>query len=259
MTLAHEPWADYHAKRAEYVTAHSLSTFRRCPLEFIMERRGELVKPDSPAFAFGRACHTLILEGEAALQEQYVVGAPINPKTQRPYGRDTKAYAEWLAAQTRPVISTEELELATAMRESVQAHDVACALLSDGEPEGVLRGEWCGVQCQSRLDWYSDGAGIVDLKTCEDLDRFERDLRAFEYAEQVGGFYYGFAQELGLPANGAAIIAVEKRQPYRTGVWQFTDTSLKTLVERTEQDLLAVAKALETGQFRTRYEEARWL
>lgn len=258
MKLIKEPWDVYHAARSNYVTAHSLSTFRRCPLEFIMERRGELVTPDSPALAFGRACHVLILEGEAALQEQYTVGAPINPKTQKPYGRDTQAYAAWLAEQTKPVISTEELALATAMWESVQNHDMACRLLSTGEAEGVLRGEWQGVQCQSRLDWYSEEDGIVDLKTTEDLDEFERQSRNLDYPSQLG-FYYGLAWELGLEPETATIIAAEKRKPNRVGVWRLSETSLRALVERTRADLGAVAEAFKNDQWRTRYEDLRWM
>lgn len=259
MELIHEPWEHYHAKRAEYVTAHSLATFRRCPLEFHLERTGALAKPDSPEMAFGRACHTLILEGEAALQEQYAIGAPINPKTQKAYGRDTKAYADWLFEQNKPAISTEELALATAMRDSVQAHDLACALLSDGEPEGVLRGEWHGVKVQSRLDWYNPAAGIVDLKTCADLDRFDKDARNFGYGEQVGGFYYGLGWELELEPEAASIIAVERRAPYRVGVWQLTEQSLRGYVEIVEGALRQLAVAQETGKWRTGYEDARWM
>lgn len=258
MTLIKEPWEVYHARRSEHVTAHSLATFRRCPLEFHLEQTGELTKPDSPQFAFGRASHCLILEGEAALQEQYVVGAPINPKTQKPYGRDTQAYAAWLSEQTKPVISTEELELAAAMKASIENHDIACRLLSSGEAEGVLRGEWNGVQCQSRLDWYSEDAGIADLKTTEDLDRFEKDARNFCYPEQMA-FYYGLGWELGLEPEAATIIACEKRAPHRVGVWRMSDVSLRALVDRCKSDLGAVAEAHEKGEWRTRYEDMRWM
>lgn len=48
--------------------------------------------------------HCLILEGQAAFDEQYLVaGGPVNPKTGEPYGKATKAYAEWIAAQTREI------------------------------------------------------------------------------------------------------------------------------------------------------------
>jgi hypothetical protein len=193
-----------------------------------------------------------------ALQEEYAVGAPINPKTGKAYGRDTRAYNEWEEAQGKPAISPDELELMTAMRESVENHDLACALLSSGQAEGVLRGEWKGVACQARLDWFCD-AGIVDLKTCEDLDRFERQSRDFGYPEQVGGFYHGFARHLDLKPAAAAIIAVEKRPPYRVGVWRFSEASISALVERTESDLRAGAAAFEADTWRTRYEEARWM
>ena len=42
----------------------------------------------------------------------------------------------------------------------------------------MVRAEYGGVACQARIDWLNpiDGRGIVDLKTCDNLDDFERDI-----------------------------------------------------------------------------------
>lgn len=256
--LLNEPWDQYHARGDEFVSAHSLKTFRRCPLEFIMERRGELPQAvDRPALAFGRAAHTLILEGEAKLQEEYAVDAPINKKTGKPYGRDSRAYAEWLEAQGRPAISPDELELLTRMRDSVENHGAACRLLGEGYAEKVIRRGWLGVPCQSRLDWICP-AGIADLKTCDDLDLFERDLIRYEYKEQLG-FYAGVADRAGVQVPAGYLIAVEKRAPNRCGVWKIGRESLDVLIDRIGSELMMVAEAFRTGKWETKYEHVRIL
>ena len=55
----------------------------------------------------------------------------------------------------------------------------------------VIRAEYVGVPCQIRVDWFSSDEGLVDLKTCEDLDAFEDDARRFQYVPQMA-FYRMF-------------------------------------------------------------------
>ncbi len=65
--------------------------------------KGMLQDKDSSAYAFGRAFHCWFLEGEAAFHQRYVVSeGPINEKTLKPYGRDTKAFQEWMADNVMP-------------------------------------------------------------------------------------------------------------------------------------------------------------
>ena len=254
MQIIREPWDTYNSLRREHTTAHSLAVFRRCPYEFHLEQTGELTRPDSPAFAFGRAVHTMVLEGAAKLQSEYAIGAPINPKTQKPYGMDTKAYGEWAAAQGKPAISPDQLELLTAMAASVENHAGACALLSEGEPELTLRGHYCSVPCQGRLDWRS--MDIVDLKTCDDLDRFERDIHTFEYVYQLA-FYEALVSAAGEAVRDVFIIAVEKRKPNRCGVWHVTRASLDFAREKNEAALERLRRCAETGVWPTGFEHSR--
>ena len=105
------PADQYHAatKANEYTTSHRLQLFRRCPKLFKKTIDGEIVEGDTAAFALGRATHTYIIEGaDTFAAENLVSDGPINKTTNKPYGRLTKAYAEWAAEQSKPIISTAD-------------------------------------------------------------------------------------------------------------------------------------------------------
>ena len=172
--LITEPHEAYHARRSSHMSSHALSDFRKSPLLWKKKRAGLIPQYDSTSYLVGRAAHCLILEGERAFQSQFQVGGPINPKTQRPYGSDTKAYREWAARQSKDVISDDDYALCVQLQAAVRSHAKACELLSDGVAEAVVRGDYCGTPCQARFDWLSPAHGIVDLKTCRNIDEFER-------------------------------------------------------------------------------------
>ena len=173
--LLSEPADEYHAKAAEYLSSHQLADFRKCPLLYRRKKLGLIPQEDRPAYLVGRAAHTLILEGSERFDEDYTVGGPINPKTGQPYGANTKAFAEWARRVGKSVLTDSQYELVIQMHEGVRSHEVAMTLLSDGTPEAVVRTEYCGVPCQTRMDFYDPFFGLVDLKTCDDLTWFESD------------------------------------------------------------------------------------
>ena len=58
----------------------------------------------------GRAAHARILEGRDVYEGQFALGGPVNPNTGKPYGAATKAFAEWAAAQGKPVLSLDQID-----------------------------------------------------------------------------------------------------------------------------------------------------
>ena len=103
-TLLNIPADEYHAasRSGQYMSSHLLADFRESPELYRRKTSGEIAEAESPALALGRAAHCLILEGRAAFDGQFLVAdGPVNPKTNEPYGKATKAYAEWLAARAR--------------------------------------------------------------------------------------------------------------------------------------------------------------
>lgn len=126
-----------------------------------------------------------------------------------------------MAAQTLEVVSPRDFGFILKLQTSVWLHAFAAELLTEGEAEGVVRTEYNGVRCQIRMDWFSAVHGLVDLKTCDDLTWFESDARRFGYAGQLAFYRAVLRMVLGINVP-VHIIAVEKKEPFRTGVWLLT-------------------------------------
>ena len=229
------PADDYHqaTKLDQYITSHRLAVYRRDPLEYKQRRDGVIEDKDTTAFLIGRAVHVLILEGKERFDEEFLVGdGPINPKTGEAYGHLTKAFKDWAAAQEKPVIGTEDFATFDEMRKAVHAHPVAKGLLAAGLAEGTIRTKWDEkLAVQARLDWFNPETGdLVDLKTCQDLDRFNYDIRDYGYTFQLA-FYkrcidFASAGTYQTPIN-CWLVAVEKKQPYRVAVVRVSEPTIE--------------------------------
>lgn len=259
--LMHEPADAYHAARKDYLTSHRLADFRRCPQLYLRKQSGQIQDEDCPAYQIGRAAHTLILEGRDKLLSGYAVGGPVNPKTGEPYGATTKAFAEWAAAQGKPVITLEQARLIDQMAEGVMSHGIARHLLSKGIAEAVTRCQWHGMACQIRLDWFSlvANAAIVDLKTCDDLTWFEADARRYGYAHQLAFYRSVLAVAVRMDPREIPVhlIAVEKRDPFRCGVWKMGEDVLAIAQRENEESVNLLRQCRATGYWPTGYETIR--
>lgn len=258
--IIHEPAEDYHArsKSGEYLSSHMLADFRKCPALYHKKLNGEIQESESAAFALGRAAHTLILEGRGAFDDAYFIGEPINPKTGESFGKNTKAYAEWAAEQTKEVIAPKDFGFLVKLQKSVWRLSIATDLLTHGEAECVVRAEYCGMKCQIRMDWFNPTRGIIDLKTCDDLTWFEADARRFGYIGQLAFYRAVLRQRFGrnVPIH---IIAVEKREPYRCGVWQISEEALDFSEQENVAAIARLAACRQNGIWPTGYEQIRIL
>lgn len=257
------PEDEYHAaaRAGKYVSSHLLGLFRRSPVLLRAVWDGTARQPDSEAFAFGRAAHKLILEGQEAFGAAFTVAdGPVNPKTGMPYGSETKAFREWAAAQSSPVISSRDYDAMTQMRWSVLRHDTAARLLSSGRAEGTIRTTWHGLQCQIRIDWFNPVEGIVDLKTCADIERFPLDARSFGYVHQLAFYRSILGEVFSVAANAPVhIIAVEKAEPFRCGVWRVEEDSLVKATIQNADAMGRLSHCLATGSWPTGWESVRSL
>ena len=252
------PADEYHqdARDGKYLSSHLLGDFRKSPALFHKKMTGEIAPSDSPALSLGRAAHALILEGRAAFDEQFLVSdGPTNPKTGEAFGKLTKAYKEWAAAQTREVIGEKDFGFLVKLQKAVWLHRAASELLAEGFAEGVVRREYCGTPCQIRCDWMCP-AGLVDLKTCDALEWFENAARVFGYVHQMA-FYRAILREATGETLSVHFIAVEKNEPLRCGVWRLADAVLD---EAERQNEAAIARLLEcrrTDTWPTGFEDVR--
>lgn len=256
-----EPAEVYHAKADQWLSSHRLADFRRCPLLYHRKLCGLVADEDRPAYLLGCAAHTLILEGQEKFQREYAIGGPVNPKTHQPYGAATKAFTQWAQKQGKPALSHEQALLCQQMAKGARSHGLARELLSVGIAEGVVRTTWGGIECQIRLDFFSQmpGAGIVDLKTTEDLGWFEADARRYGYPHQLA-FYRsvlaaaGGRDPLEVPVH---LIAVEKKEPFRAGVWRMGENVLAIAQKENQEAVRCLRRCQELGHWPTGYEQLR--
>jgi hypothetical protein len=276
--LIDEPFEVYHAKREEYLTSHDLRAFVRCPRLYHLQKTGALTtdpNKTSSELILGSAAHKLILEGRQAFDKCYAVGAPINERTGKEYGRDTQAFAKWIEEQRVnkgsmvEFITTEQWYVVSNMAYAVSKHVEAQTLLQHGVAERVLRSDFCGIPVQSRLDWFTEIGEtpvIVDLKTCCDLDSFEYDAKKFMY-----GIQFAFYQQIllravfdeydvdnAIPAKVYAI-AVEKKEPFRCGVFEVSDVTLGYFHTKLTAAIESLKECQRAGEYPTLYETLRIL
>jgi hypothetical protein len=256
--LIAEPADEYHAKAGEFLSSHQLLDFMACPWLYRKKRLGLIADDDTPALLVGRATHVRILEGRDAYEAQFGFGGPINPSTNKPFGSNTKAFAEWAAAQGKPVLSHENVELIEQMASGVAMNSEAVDLLLYGRSEGVIRTNYCETPCQVRLDWVHPHRGIVDLKTTADLTWFENECKRRRYHNQLAFYQAVLAQVIGqlVPVY---LIGIEKVEPFRCGVWQLSDNTLAIARQENEAALRRLRRASEIDAFPTGYEEIRIL
>jgi len=256
--LAAEPADEYHARAGEFLSSHQLLDFMACPWLYRKKRLGLVADDDTPAMLVGRAAHARILEGYDEYRTQFALGGPINPQTQKPFGSTTKAFSAWAADQGKPVLSHDQVDLIEKMAAGVSMNDAAVELILYGRAEGVVRETYCGVLCQARLDWVHPHKGVVDLKTTSDLMWFENDAKRRRYHNQLAFYQAVLAEVIGqyVPVH---LIAIEKAEPFRCGVWRIGDDTLAIARRENEAAITRLRAATEIDHFPTGYEEIRLL
>lgn len=251
----------YHAEsRAGRIMSSSmLREFRICPAHYRAMTSGAADKADVDALRFGRAVHKLVLEGEAGFRGAFAVGGPVNKSTGRSYGAGTRIFGQWLAESgldKRSVVTGAEYDGMRRMRDAVWSHPEISRLFADGWPERSAHAVLEGVPCQIRLDWLRPDCIAVDLKTVDDISRFERDARRFGYLHQ-----FAFYREAAKAAGGGELemlaAVVEKKPPYRAGVWRFPAEALAPYAEQDRQALRAYSRCRVENRWPTGYEKPR--
>lgn len=253
--LIREPASVYHAKAKEFLSSHQLGDFRRCPQLYHKKKLGLIVDEDRPAYVIGRAVHTLALEGRMQFNNEYAVGGPINPKTGSPFGTKTKAFAEFSAECGKEVLADSQYALINSMASSVVSHPRAAELLRSGVAEGVIRTTYVDTPAQGRFDWFT-GQEIVDLKTADTIDYFEADARRYQYLHQLAFYRYLMYRETGVRFP-CYFIVVEKREPFRTGVWGVLEHALDSAERENAAAVERLKKCQAEQHWPTHYEEER--
>lgn len=171
---------------------------------------------------FGVGFHEMMLE--PARFAARVVMSPINEKTGKPFGRDTKAWAEFAALRPGKLILTpEEMDQIVAMRARITSHPEASLFF---DPASGAMFEVCivwdcpitGLRCKGRVDvWVPRPNQMVarlDLKTTADAstEEFGRSIVKYGYHTQ-DAFYEMGCKALGHDSYGL-LLPIESDAPH---------------------------------------------
>lgn len=214
----------------------SLSVLKRSPQEFY-ERfvTGNQKGEETDAMRLGSAVHMLALEPEKFDSEYVVLDGPINPRTQAAYGRDTKAFSEWLenakADESRKIIIREDFENSIAIAQAFHGHEIIEGLMSvegkefektllltyqydDGSSERVKCKPDCIIPAESI---------IIDLKTSSDPRPEEFQWSALRYGYYRQAAIYLDACEVYYGKEFRFLFGVvNSKAPHECGVFELT-------------------------------------
>jgi len=239
------------------LTSKTLRMFRKCPQLFHRHQSGLLPHSEPKAYLIENATRYLILKGREAFDAKYVIGGdrPINPKTGKPFGTETKAYAEWRATVEQEILTEEEGLDVINMAASVHAHDTAAELLSGGEAFKHIEGEVHGLPATALIHWLSWRGEIVEIDIINDLERFQQQAIDGDYAHRLE-----FQERLLYGRNnsdGLYLIAVERKEPYRCGVWEIGMHSAADASGDNHDACECIKDSLNSNNWPTYYESVR--
>lgn len=248
------PFEEYLENKDGRLSSHALSDFRDSARLFKRKEYGLAKDKDTQALIQGHAYHTLILEGSEVYEDRYLFGGPINPRTKKPYDRDTNKFREWAETQSGTPISDTEHELNLILDGSVHNHAIASQILSEGVVERTIKVEVDGIHCQGRMDHLSETFGITDLKGCRDLNWFRYDCKKFGYVHQKA-FYRMLFRELTGKTEQCHLVVCEKEEPYSTAVFLIDSYELDKAEEGNRKAMVNLKECRESDVWPTGWED----
>lgn len=250
---------EYHSKSifegGGMMSSHALMTFLNSPSVFNGRLAGLIKGKDSDSYKEGRGAHCLILEGKDEYRKRYTFGGPVNEKTGKPYGQQTKKYEEWAAEQRaagKEVLTDSMDTRIEFMANGVRQHPDCMEALQEGEAECVARANYCGLECQIKIDWLKPGA-IIDLKTCRELKWFKNDFKQYRYANQLS-FYQKMFEVFAGVRLPIYVIAVEKAQPYHAAFFEIYQDLLDKAQRENEDAIHRMRECISSGIWPTGWE-----
>jgi len=184
---------------------------------------------DKPAYAFGRAFHTLILEPEEFNSRYFILDdTKIREEIGGARPTTTKKYAAWLETQQKDIGDKEVLDIKTmnvleAMETKLLSIPQVVALLENTAREVIYKGNFDNVPVKGKMDAVKPNRMIIDLKTTSSAPtpyEFGKTFRNYNYDRQMA-FYAELAD-----VPEACIIAIQKTKPYTVGVYMVSAESM---------------------------------
>lgn len=203
---------------------------------------------DKSHHQIGRLAHAAVLEPQRFAQ-MVVSEGPVNERTGKAYGRDTQAWAAWQAENPEKVVVDSWL---LTMLERIP--NEVKGLFVGGRSEVSVHHKLSvsGLDVKCRCDYLRERS-ILDFKTCEDVDRFDRELSKWSYWFQLGWYKMVMKAETGVDHTFRFVFA-EKKPPFR---WRIVplDVEYQMYADAQVEDALGkLIEARDSGNWSDRGE-----
>lgn len=206
---------EYHARPEIGSTTAKLGIDNAPLLSLALQGRYHVA--DKPCFVAGRLLHMAVLEPMRFCNMVRVDG-PINPRTEKPYARDTQKFQQW--KDENPDVTMVErwiYDAIEAMPPSVRE------IFSEGTGEESHFATMHGVSAKCRTDWKR-GLNFHDLKSISTQGApieiaIDRAIRTRAYWFSLAWYRHVLAADTGQSFAGGLIFC-EKEPPHR---WRIVD------------------------------------
>jgi len=237
------PEAQYHRIAAASQSMLKLDT----PMDMRAYMNGDLGFDDTDATTFGTNLHARLLEPERFAKE--CIDGPINPKTEKPYGAETKAYADFMADNPgKLVLGKGDRTAIEAAASNMLSHDpIGVGLRRNiGQREVTLI--WTcpntGIPCKGRVDLLSDDI-LIDLKTARSIkDRAIQSAILDRAYDMQGAHYLWGCKILGAPREMFGFGWIQNTVPYKVRGTFLDDKTLEIGRDKVLTGMSRLARAL---------------
>jgi hypothetical protein len=219
--------------------------------------RVEWARPATEAMDLGTAVHARVLQPERYEELVLVRDEPVNPRTGQPFGRETKAYQEWLAEHAgleATVIAPRDAEIVETMAASARRTHAWPLLRLCDLIEQPLYATIGGVEVRGRPDAICTtppGRLIIDLKTTRThatRSEFERSIASYGYGFQAAG-YSMLAEANGIDARHFVFLVIENKPPYAAAAFRLMEEVVTYYRPRVEAAARLYAECAERGEW----------
>lgn len=264
-----ESSADYHDSGA--VGSHKLADFVRSPLLYYRRHISKEAPPakSSDSKEFGLFFHALALEGESVAESRHIIlpnDAPDRPtekmRNAKKQSDSSRERCEWwdefnLRAAGKIITTQADSDLAWRMVEAVRAKPLAVEFLKRGVPEVTFRKKMSSFSVQCRCDWWDEVGDehgrplIIDVKTIDSLDDFDRQYLKFGYYKQDALYrlVVNATLELGTIFPRFLFLVCEKNEPFQVAIREPDAIAYQIGTTEIMRDLTRLKACYDNGDF----------
>ena len=240
----------YHSSPG-YSKSH-LDDIAGAPIDYWHARLNKDREPEEPsrALVLGQAIHTAILEPDL-FPTEYKILPDLDLRTKN--GRaERDAFVAANPGST--IITIDERDTAIACQNAVRRHPVASLLFTDGRVEQSFFtiDQETGELIKCRMDWWRESAGmVVDVKSTDDAseDGFGKSAAKFRYHLQPPWYQDVLRQEYGEAPPYWVFLAIEKKPPYKIGLYYPTAEDIQLGHAMARRDFKKILECKASGRW----------